>query len=42
MEYESYLDPCEKGFNVALLSDAGCPGIANPGSRIISIAYKKN
>lgn len=40
-EIESYLDPCEKGITMGLLSDAGCPGIADPGALIIAKAHLK-
>ena len=36
-----YLDPCLNGQSVGLLSDAGCPGIADPGAEIVSIAHRK-
>ena len=41
-EIPSYLDPCFKGFNVGLLSEAGCPGIADPGADVVLIAHQKN
>lgn len=37
-----YLDPVMKGFNIGLLSEAGLPCIADPGSKIIAIAHEKN
>ena len=37
----SFLEPCLQGNNVGLISDAGCPGIADPGAKIVSIAHKK-
>ena len=36
----SYLDPCFSGISMGLLSDAGCPGIADPGALIISKAHE--
>jgi 16S rRNA (cytidine1402-2'-O)-methyltransferase len=38
----SFLDPCLEGINVGLLSEAGCPAIADPGADIVAIAHKKN
>jgi 16S rRNA (cytidine1402-2'-O)-methyltransferase len=35
-----YLDPAEKGNDIGLMSEAGLPCIADPGSRIIEIAHK--
>ena len=39
---DEFLNPCQNGFDVALISDAGCPAIADPGSNLISIAHEKN
>lgn len=36
-----YFSPLENGLNMGLLSDAGCPGIADPGSEIILEAHKR-
>ncbi|RTE52552.1 SAM-dependent methyltransferase [Arenibacter aquaticus] len=37
----TFLDPCFQGFNVGILSEAGCPGIADPGADIVRIAHQK-
>ena len=39
-EMEGYLDPCLNGLSMGLLSDAGCPGIADPGALIVSKAHE--
>ena len=36
------LEPIYDGFNVGILSDAGCPGVADPGSPLVSLAHKQN
>lgn len=36
-----YLDPVLKGSDTGLLSEAGLPGIADPGARIIALAHRK-
>ncbi|MBK5191637.1 MAG: SAM-dependent methyltransferase [Flavobacteriaceae bacterium] len=36
----SFLDPCKEGIDVGLLSEAGCPGIADPGAEIVKIAHQ--
>lgn len=36
-----YLEPCLNGTHVGLLSDAGCPGIADPGADIVRLAHQK-
>ena len=41
-ELPSFLDPCNKGFNIGILSEAGCPGIADPGAAVVTIAHEKN
>ena len=42
MEIPSFLEECYEGNNIGLLSDAGCPGIADPGAEVVKIAHKKN
>lgn len=37
----SLLEPCLNGFDVGIISDAGCPGIADPGARVVHIAHKE-
>lgn len=38
---EHYLDPALNGSDIGIMSEAGLPGIADPGARIIAIAHKK-
>lgn len=38
----SFLNPCLNGVDVGLLSEAGCPGVADPGADIVKIAHEKN
>jgi len=40
-EIEIYIRILENGNNVGLMSEAGCPGIADPGSIAIKMAHKK-
>ncbi|MFA5533826.1 MAG: SAM-dependent methyltransferase [Mariniphaga sp.] len=37
-----YLQPLEEGFPVAVISEAGCPGVADPGAEVVKIAHQKN
>jgi len=37
-----FLIPIEQGFDVAVISEAGCPGVADPGADIVKIAHEKN
>ncbi len=39
-EHRAMLDPCLEGRHVGLMSEAGCPGIADPGAAIVKIAHK--
>jgi len=38
----TFLQPCLEGHNVGVLSEAGCPGIADPGADVVKIAHQKN
>ena len=40
-EFEEFLNPIEKGFDIGLMSEAGLPCIADPGSKIVLLAHKK-
>ena len=41
-EIATYLNPCLEGNEMGLISDAGCPGIADPGAVIVQKAYPLN
>ncbi|WP_419211767.1 SAM-dependent methyltransferase [Maribacter sp. X9] len=41
-EIPSFLDPCLQGIDLGILSEAGCPGIADPGAAVVKIAHEKN
>ena len=41
LEVRKYLDVCETGVSVGLLSEAGVPGIADPGAEIVKMAHEK-
>ena len=40
-DIEHYLDPVMNGSDIGLMSEAGLPGIADPGARIISLAHRR-
>jgi 16S rRNA (cytidine1402-2'-O)-methyltransferase len=40
-EIPAMLDPCLEGKNMGVISDAGCPGIADPGAAIVEQAHLK-
>jgi len=39
MEWMDMLQPCLEGKNVGILSDAGCPAIADPGADVVRMAH---
>ncbi|WP_274476491.1 SAM-dependent methyltransferase [Mangrovimonas aestuarii] len=41
-ELPEFLEPCLHGKNIGLLSEAGCPGVADPGADVVKIAHEKN
>ena len=40
-EHNSMISPCLSGINVGLMSEAGCPGVADPGAVIVKLAHEK-
>ncbi len=38
----AYLNAIEKGKNIGIISEAGCPGIADPGAEVVKLAHEKN
>ena len=41
-EIKKFLPPLLKGFNVGLLSDSGCPAVADPGAKMVALAHQNN
>ena len=37
-----FIEPCLKGIHVGLLSEAGCPGVADPGADVVKLAHEKD
>lgn len=35
------IKPCLQGINIGLMSEAGCPGVADPGAVIVKIAHER-
>ncbi len=42
LNYDEFLNPCLSGKNIGLMSDAGCPAVADPGAIIVGLAHKKH
>ena len=40
-EIASMLDPMSAGYDMAIISEAGCPAIADPGADVVAIAQRK-
>ncbi len=40
-EWSQYLAAAEAGNDIGLLSEAGCPGVADPGAEIVKLAHEK-
>lgn len=38
--YSSFIKPLMEGTNVGLMSDAGCPGVADPGAEVVKLAHQ--
>lgn len=41
-ELPTFLTPIAEGKNIGVLSEAGCPGIADPGADVVALAQQKN
>ena len=39
--YSSYLDPLRKGESMGVISEAGCPAVADPGADMVAIAQRE-
>lgn len=42
IEIPEFLMPCSEGHDVGLMTDAGCPGIADPGAKVVAFAHRQN
>ena len=40
-EHNEFIQPLLRGENIGLMSESGCPGIADPGAVIVKIAHEK-
>lgn len=41
-ELSQFLNPLYQGNDVAILSEAGCPCVADPGAMVVDLAHKRN
>ncbi len=40
-DLSAMLAPIKEGYDVAIISEAGCPGIADPGASLVALAHQK-
>ncbi|MEM1124568.1 MAG: SAM-dependent methyltransferase, partial [Bacteroidota bacterium] len=40
-DWQQYLNPALMGKDIGLLSEAGCPGVADPGAEVVKLAHQK-
>jgi 16S rRNA (cytidine1402-2'-O)-methyltransferase len=41
-ELQDMIVPLQNGENVGLITDAGCPGVADPGADLVALAHQNN
>lgn len=41
-EISSYLNSIQQGKDIGVISEAGCPGVADPGADVVKLAHEKN
>ncbi len=41
LETRNYLDVCDEGISIGILSEAGVPGVADPGATVVKQAHDK-
>jgi 16S rRNA (cytidine1402-2'-O)-methyltransferase len=41
-EISRFLEPNREGLNIGVISEAGCPGVADPGADVVKIAHVRN
>ncbi|MDD5571988.1 MAG: SAM-dependent methyltransferase [Bacteroidales bacterium] len=41
-EISDFLKPAEEGKSIGIISESGCPAVADPGAEIVRLAHKKN
>lgn len=41
-DLERFLDPIKQGHDIGVISEAGCPGVADPGADVVRMAHVKN
>ncbi|OZI45388.1 SAM-dependent methyltransferase [Bordetella genomosp. 5] len=39
-QIESWLEPLREGRDIGLVSEAGCPAVADPGAKVVAVAHR--
>jgi len=42
IDLDTFICPLKQGFSMGLISEAGCPAVADPGSELVALAHKYN
>lgn len=42
IEWKDFLDAAKEGHDIGLISEAGCPGVADPGAVIVDMAHRRD
>lgn len=41
-EMNGFIDPALEGTDIGVISEAGCPGVADPGADVVALAHRRN
>jgi 16S rRNA (cytidine1402-2'-O)-methyltransferase len=41
-EISRFLEPIQRGLDIGIISEAGCPAIADPGAEVVKVAHTRN
>src|SRR5665647_1751804 len=41
-EISRFLEPNRNGLDIGIISEAGCPGVADPGAEVVKLAHIRN
>jgi 16S rRNA (cytidine1402-2'-O)-methyltransferase len=40
-EINEFLNPAHEGHSIGVISEAGCPGVADPGAEVVALAHRR-
>lgn len=41
-EINEFLNPAHEGHSIGVISEAGCPGVADPGAEVVALAHRRD